>query len=197
MESWSGGKERARGLARRSRRRRARMARRMRGRSGARRQHRADAAPQTPARRGRRKAPERRRRYERTIRATATITRESAADLRKQGRGRSESAWTAKRQGVKAIWRLPNPRDARRNMRLSQEPRPPEIGRASTSHGNRHARTRHAAREDARPPGRSPSPAGVGVLPCTGVWVPLYRGFIFPCAGAQGEQTRQQERKKK
>ena len=111
------------------------MARRMRGRSGARRQHRADAAPQTPARRGRRKAPERRRRYERTIRATATITRESAADFRKQGRGRSENAWTAKRQGVKAIWRLPNPRDARRNMRLSPEPRPPEIGRASTSHG--------------------------------------------------------------
>ena len=152
MKSWSGGKERTRGLARRSRRRRARMARRMRGRSGARRQHRADAAPQTPARRGRRKAPERRRRYERTIRADATITRESAADFRKQGRGRSENAWTAKRQGVKAIWRLPNPRDARRNMRLSQEPRPPEIGRASTSHG-----TRHAARGDARPPGRSPS----------------------------------------
>ena len=144
MESWSGGKERARGLARRSRRRRARMARRMRGRSGARRQHRADAAPQTPARRGRRKAPERRRRYERTIRAVATITRESAADFRKQGRGRSESAWTAKRQGVKAIWRLPNPRDARRNMRLRKsldrrksDAPAPHTARTHTARGSR------------------------------------------------------------
>ena len=192
MKSWSGGKGRSRGLARRSRRRRARMARRMRGRSGARRQHRADAAPQTPARRGRRKAPERRRRYERTIRAVATITRESAADFRKQGRGRSESAWTAKRQGVKAIWRLPNPRDARRNMRFrkSLDRRKSDVPAPHTAH-TRLART--LTLPDARPP----SPAGVGVLPCTGVWVPLYRGFIFPCAGAQGEQTRQQERKKK
>ncbi len=55
-------------------------------------------------------------------RAPAQRTREnhraSAADSRKQARGRSENARTPKRQGVTAIWRLPNPRDARRNMRF-------------------------------------------------------------------------------
>ena len=69
-----------------------------------------------------------------------------------------------------------------------------EISRKSASASRRAAHGSHTAIGSR---GRSPSPAGVGVLPCTGVWVPLYRGFIFPCAGAQGEQTRQQERKKK
>ena len=53
-----------------------------------------------------------------------------------EGRGRSESAWTPKRQGVKAISRLPNPRDARRNMRLrkSLDRRKPDAPLRHTRH---------------------------------------------------------------
>ena len=53
-----------------------------------------------------------------------------------EGRGRSESAWTPKRQGVKAICRLPNPRDARRNMRLrkSLDRRKPDAPLRHTRH---------------------------------------------------------------
>ena len=73
-----------------------------------------------------------------------------------KGRGRSESAWTAKRQGVKAIWRLPNPRDARRNMRFRKsldrrksDAPPPHTAHGSHAHGIRLART--LALPDARP----------------------------------------------
>ena len=88
-------------------------------------------APMPPRRRPPGVADEKRRSDGAGTSGRSVPTRPSPVKVRpisgNKGRGRSESAWTAKRQGVKAIWRLPNPRDARRNMRLSQEPRPPEI----------------------------------------------------------------------
>ena len=57
--------------------------------------------------------------------------RESAADSRKQARRPAQGARTAKRQGVTAISRLPNPRDARRNARIAPSRRAPGIGRTS------------------------------------------------------------------
>ena len=57
--------------------------------------------------------------------------RESAADSRKKARRTAQGARTAKRQGVTAISRLPNPRDARRNARLPPCRRAPGIGRTS------------------------------------------------------------------
>ena len=57
--------------------------------------------------------------------------RESAADSRKQARRPAQGARTAKRQGVTAISRLPNPRDARRNARSTPNRRAPGIGRIS------------------------------------------------------------------
>ena len=60
--------------------------------------------------------------------------RESAADSRKQARRPAQGARTAKRQGVTAISRLPNPRDARRNARIAPSRRAPGIGRTCTTH---------------------------------------------------------------
>jgi len=59
----------------------------------------------------------------------------NASDFREQARRTAQGARTAKRPGVKAIWRLPNPRDARRNARPPPCRRAPEIGRRGTTHG--------------------------------------------------------------
>ena len=118
-------------------RRPRRMARRMRGRGGARRQHRAASPPQTQARRP---AAERARAPATGTSARNGRTRPIPVEVRpvsgNEGRGRSESAWTPKRQGVKAISRLPNPRDARRNMRLrkSLDRRKPDAPLRHTRH---------------------------------------------------------------
>ena len=115
-------------------RRRGRMAKRMRMRGGAGRQHRAAPAPQTQARRPRREAFSRRRRIELGADRARENHRESAADSRKQARRPAQGARTAKRQGVTAISRLPNPRDARRNARSAPSRRAPGIGRTYTAH---------------------------------------------------------------
>ena len=60
--------------------------------------------------------------------------RESAADSRKKARRPAQGARTAKRQGVTAISRLPNPRDARRNARIAPCRRASGIGRTCTAH---------------------------------------------------------------
>ena len=110
------------------------MAKRMRMRDGAGRQHRAATAPQTQARRPRRSAFSRRRRIELGADRARENPRESAADSRKQARRPAQGARTAKRQGVTAISRLPNPRDARRNARIPPCRRAPGIGRTYTTH---------------------------------------------------------------
>ena len=56
-------------------------------------------------------------RDERAGRESATIPVEVRPVSGRQGRGRRADAWTPQRPGVKAIWRLPSPRGARRNMR--------------------------------------------------------------------------------
>jgi len=63
--------------------------------------------------------------------------RESAADSRKQAKRPAQGARTAKRQGVTAISRLPNPRDARRNAHPAPNRRAPGIGRTYTTHDTR------------------------------------------------------------
>ena len=82
----------------------------------------------------------------------------------------------------------------------------PKVGKRPKTGGTRHARTR-LSRTLALPTcDHSPLFTATVTAGALGTnrtytthlpWVPLYRGFIFPCAGAQGEQTRQQERKKK
>jgi len=64
--------------------------------------------------------------------------RESAADSRKQAKRPAQGARTAKRQGVTAISRLPNPRDARRNAHHAPSRRAPGIGRTYTTHYTLH-----------------------------------------------------------
>ena len=113
------------------------MAKRMRMRDGAGRQHRADPAPQTQARRPRRPAFSRRCRIERGAEQACDNPRESAADSRKQAKRPAQGARTAKRQGVTAISRLPNPRDARRNAHPAPNRRAPGIGRTCTTHDTR------------------------------------------------------------
>ena len=132
-EPRSGRAGRARGLARRA----GAAGGGWRGRGGARRQHRAASAPQTQARRP---AAERARAPMTGTSARNGRTRPIPVEVRpvsgNEGRGRSESAWTPKRQGVKAISRLPNPRDARRNMRLrkSLDRRKPDAPLRHTRH---------------------------------------------------------------
>ena len=95
------------------------------------------SAPQTQARRP---AAERARAPMTGTSARNGRTRPIPVEVRpvsgNEGRGRSESAWTPKRQGVKAICRLPNPRDARRNMRLrkSLDRRKPDAPLRRTRH---------------------------------------------------------------
>ena len=67
----------------------------------------------------------------------------NAADFRKRARPPAQGARTAKRQGVTAIWRLPNPRDARRNARPPPCRRAPEIGRTYTTRTTLHYTTLH------------------------------------------------------
>jgi len=63
--------------------------------------------------------------------------RGSAADSRKRAKRPAQGARTAKRQGVTAISRLPNPRDARRNAHHAPSRRAPGIGRTCTTHDTR------------------------------------------------------------
>ena len=104
-------------------------------RGGARRQHRAAYAPQTPLRtdRGDKRTP---------AGAEASppeTTTEGPPVERGRFPGTSEAARAGRADGeaagVKAIWRLPNPRDARRNARPPPCRRAPEIGRRCTTHG--------------------------------------------------------------
>ena len=74
--------------------------------------------------------------------------RESAADSRKQATRPAQGARTAKRQGVTAISRLPNPRDARRNARICAEPQ--SAGNRTHLHRTRGGNQRLAPRSRSR-----------------------------------------------
>ena len=118
MESWSGGAGRTRGLAKRG----DAVGRAWRSgcEGGAVRD--GSIAPH-PARRRKPGASDEMRRSAGAGTSGHTATqRRSSVKVRpisgREGRGRRESTWTPQRQGVKAISRLPNPRDARRSVRF-------------------------------------------------------------------------------
>ena len=151
------------------------MAKRMRMRDGAGRQHRAATAPQTQARRPRRSAFSRRRRIELGADRARENPRESAADSRKQARRPAQGARTAKRQGVTAISRLPNPRDARRNARIAPCRRAPGIGRTCTAHEAATSAWHLAAEAEFSLPAKRRSPlrplfTGLRRFSCTKKW---------------------------
>ena len=101
--------------------------------------------------------------------------RESAADSRKQARRPAQGARTAKRQGVTAISRLPNPRDARRNARSAPSRRAPGIGRTCTAHEAATSAWHLAAEAEFSLPAKRRSPlrplfTGLRRFSCTKKW---------------------------
>ena len=101
--------------------------------------------------------------------------RESAADSRKQARRPAQGARTAKRQGVTAISRLPNPRDARRNAHPAPSRRAPGIGRTCTAHEAATSAWHLAAEAEFSLPAKRRSPlrplfTGLRRFSCTKKW---------------------------
>ena len=101
--------------------------------------------------------------------------RESAADSRKQAARPAQGARTAKRQGVTAISRLPNPRDARRNAHPAPSRRAPGIGRTCTAHEAATSAWHLAAEAEFSLPAKRRSPlrplfTGLRRFSCTKKW---------------------------
>ena len=101
--------------------------------------------------------------------------RESAADSRKKARLPAQGARTAKRQGVTAISRLPNPRDARRNAHPAPSRRAPGIGRTCTAHEAATSAWHLAAEAEFSLPAKRRSPlrplfTGLRRFSCTKKW---------------------------
>ena len=101
--------------------------------------------------------------------------RESAVDSRKQARRPAQGARTAKRQGVTAISRLPNPRDASRNARIAPSRRAPGIGRTCTAHEAATSAWHLAAEAEFSLPAKRRSPlrplfTGLRRFSCTKKW---------------------------